>query len=117
MRYTYRKFQKRAKLAGFVGQGKLWLINHQDEWIHDVYEECDIHHGRIYALAKAFHPLSTTISGFFQDTETKKWIRVENGLAMANPSEEDADHCGWMDSLEELLVWERQRTQGGESHE
>ncbi|MGD8190947.1 molecular chaperone GrpE [Brevibacillus ginsengisoli] len=115
MRYTYRKFQKRAKLAGFVGSGKLWLINQHEEWIHDVYEECDIHHGRIFSLTKAFHPLSTTITGYFQDSETKKWIRVENGLAetsdqhQVDREDSSANRGGWMDSLDELLELEKQK--------
>lgn len=113
MRYTYRKFQKRAKLVGFVTTGKLWLLNIHEEWIHDVYEECHIHYGRIYTNNKAFHPLSTSASGFFQDNETKKWIKVENGLAQLDMNEESN---GWVQELDELIRVEQSNEKGEVQH-
>lgn len=113
MRYTYRKFQKRAKLVGFVSTGKLWLVNIGEEWIHDVYEECHIHYGRIYTNNKAFHPLSTSVSGVFQDHETKKWIKVENGLAQLDMNHESN---GWIQDFNQLMATEKSAVKGEDHH-
>ncbi len=99
MKFTYRKFQKRAKLVGLAGGEGLWLLNVHDEWIHDVYEESDIHHGVIYSIHQSFHPKSTSITGYFQDADTKKWIKVERGAAKLS----NAGETGWGNSLEELV--------------
>ncbi|WP_134699471.1 molecular chaperone GrpE [Ammoniphilus sp. YIM 78166] len=99
MKYTYRKYQKRAKLVGLAGGEVLWLLNVHDEWIHDVYEESDIHHGTIYSIHQSFHPKSTSISGYFQDADTKKWIKVEKGAATLA----DTVETSWMNSLEDLI--------------
>lgn len=106
MRYTYRKYQKKAKLIGFAGKDVLWLQNQHDEWIHDVYEESHIHHGIIYSVQKSFHPLSTSITGYFQDSDTKKWIKVKDGMART-PGPSAENEAGWMNSLEELLLHEK----------
>ncbi|RXT07257.1 molecular chaperone GrpE [Ammoniphilus sp. CFH 90114] len=97
MKFTYRKYQKRAKLVGLAGGEVLWLLNEHDEWIHDVYEESDIHHGVIYSLHQSFHPKSTSITGYFKDTDTGCWIKVEKGAAALKAT------VGWMESLEELI--------------
>lgn len=100
MRYRYRVYRKKAKLVGSA-TGDLWLLNRLDEWIHDCYEESRIYHGTIYSVSDSFHPLSTGLTGVFQDEESKKWIYVINGIARVNSS--DQQNVGWNDSLEELL--------------
>lgn len=82
MNYTY---QKKAKLVGNVNSGRLWLINLEDDWIHDQYSESYIYYGTIYSSEKPFHSLSTSITGYFQDCDTQKWIKVKRGVALFTP--------------------------------
>jgi hypothetical protein len=84
MSYIY---QKRAKLVGNVDCGILWLLNVHDDWIHDQYGESYIYHGVVYSNSKAFHKLSTTVTGYFQDDETGQWIKVQNGRAIFDPND------------------------------
>ncbi|MDF2903870.1 MAG: hypothetical protein K0S25_1508 [Bacillus sp. (in: firmicutes)] len=97
MKYT---FEKKAKLVGKVGSGKLWLLNIEDDWIHDQYGESHIYHGRIHSSKKAFHPLSTTISGYFQDEDTQKWIKLKYGVATVDPA--NLDHS-WKTDINQLV--------------
>lgn len=101
MGYRYRKYSKKAKLVGST-TGDLWLLNRLDEWIHDCYEESSIYHGTIYSVSESFHPKSTSLTGFFQDEDSKKWIHVINGIARVSSS--DQETAGWNDSLEQLLA-------------
>lgn len=97
MPYT---FEKKAKLVGSIDKGMLWLLNPHDDWIHDQYGESYIYYGTIYSK-KLFHPLSTTITGYFQDTDTNKWIKVKYGIAKFKPEE---IQNSWKDSLEDFLT-------------
>lgn len=97
MKYTY---QKKAKLVGNVDRGKLWLLNLEDDWIHDQYGESYIYYGQIYSSLHPFHPLSTSITGYFQDDDSKKWIKVKAGVATFNP---DNPQNSWEDKLENLI--------------
>lgn len=92
------------KLIGFNHSDQLWLQNKKDEWIHDVYEECSIHHGKIYSLNKPINKASTFITGFFQDEDTKKWIYVENGVALRAPvaNNQQSEMAGWVDDVSEF---------------
>ena len=105
MKYVLQRFEKKMKLIGFGSSNQLWLQNKKDEWIHDVYEECTIHHGKIYSLKKPINKASTFITGFFQDEDTKKWIYVENGVAQHAPSAKNqpSQSAGWFDDLGELF--------------
>lgn len=96
MLYT---FEKKAKLVGSIDKGMLWLLNPQDDWIHDQYGESYIYYGTIYSK-KLFHPLSTTITGYFQDADTNKWIKVKYGIARFNLGE---IQLSWKDSLDDFL--------------
>jgi hypothetical protein len=96
MQYT---FEKKAKLVGSIDKGMLWLLNPQDDWIHDQYGESYIYYGTIYSK-KLFHPLSTTISGYFQDADTKKWIMIKYGVAKFIPGKIDGS---WKNGLEDFL--------------
>lgn len=84
MNYIY---QKRAKLVGNVERGILWLLNMHDDWIHDQYGESYIYHGVVYSNSRAFHELSTTVTGYFQDDDTGQWIKVMNGRATFEPND------------------------------
>jgi len=97
MKYTY---QKEAKLVGNVDKGKLWLLNLHDDWIHDQYGESYIYYGIIHSKATTFHPLSTSITGYFQEHDSKKWIKVKGGVAFFTPGEIENS---WIDSIEALL--------------
>ncbi|MEH7495322.1 hypothetical protein [Neobacillus niacini] len=44
--------------------------------------------------------MSTSITGYFQDEDTKKWIKVHNGAAVFNP-ENMAD--SWGARLEDFI--------------
>jgi phage pi2 protein 07 len=44
--------------------------------------------------------LSTSITGYFQDDDTKEWIKVRNGVAVFNP-ENMAD--SWVARLEDFI--------------
>lgn len=92
--------EKRAKLVGKMDKGSLWLLNVHDDWIHDQYGESYIFHGTIYSSREPFHPLSTSITGYFQDDDTKEWIKVRNGVAVFNP-ENMAD--SWAARLEDFI--------------
>lgn len=89
-------FEKKAKLVGKIGSGKLWLLNITDDWIHDQYGDSYIHYGKIHASKEAFHPVSTSITGYFQDEDTKKWIKVNDGLARL-------DSHSWKDHIKEFV--------------
>jgi hypothetical protein len=54
----------------------------------------------IYSSREPFHPLSTSITGYFQDDDTKEWIKVRNGVAVFNP-ENMAD--SWAARLEDFI--------------
>lgn len=97
MKYTY---QKAAKLVGNVDKGKLWLLNLHDDWIHDQYGESYIFYGTIHSSAGPFHPLSTSISGYFQERDSDKWIKVKGGVASFTPGK--IEQC-WMDKLQDFL--------------
>lgn len=84
MKYVY---EKEAKLVGNVDKGRLWLLNLHDDWIHDQYKESYIYYGTIYSRAEPFHHLSTSITGYFQDRDTGKWIKVKDGVAFFKPGE------------------------------
>lgn len=96
MEYTY---SKTAKLIGFVENDVMWLQNKEDDWIHDYYRESYIHYGTIYANKK-FHPLSTSITGYFQDFDTKKWIKVSNGIVKKQDGKEVYE---WTEHLEDFF--------------
>ncbi|SDZ51425.1 hypothetical protein SAMN05421736_11590 [Evansella caseinilytica] len=100
MDYVY---EKRVKLAGSVNKGLLCVLNITDDWIHDQYGESYIHHGTIYSSTVPFHPQSTFITGYFQDDETEKWIKVTNGVAQLHSDSKDS---GWRDRLEPFLAIE-----------
>lgn len=57
----------------------------------------------IYSVQKSFHPKSTSITGYFRDQDTEKWIKVMNGTARTAYSVNDGSAQGWMESLEALL--------------
>lgn len=97
MKYTY---QKTSKLVGNVDSGKLWLLNRKDDWIHDQYGESYIYYGIIHSSAAPFHPLSTSISGYFQDSDTKEWIKVKDGVASFKQGEVEQ---AWFENIEDLL--------------
>lgn len=67
--------EKRAKLVGRMDKGSLWLLNVHDDWIHDQYGESYIYHGTIYSSREPFHPLSTSISGYFKMKIRKNGLR------------------------------------------
>ncbi|HAQ06716.1 MAG TPA: molecular chaperone GrpE [Bacillus bacterium] len=95
-------FQKRAKLVGNIESGVLSLLNMHDDWIHDQYGESFIHHGEIHSGNTAFHPFSTNITGYFQDDETSKWIKVKNGIAPFNPEEPES---AWKGRIESYFIY------------
>lgn len=92
--------EKKAKLVGSKEKGLLWLLNLRDDWIHDQYEESHIYYGTIYSSQNAFHPLSTSITGYFQDSETRKWIRVKDGVATFSQTN---ILLSWKDRLTDFL--------------
>lgn len=92
-------FEKRAKLVGSKDKGMLWLLNTCDDWIHDQYGESYIYYGTIYSK-KPFHPLSTAITGYFQDEDSSRWIKINNGVAIFKPNAIDAP---WKKQLEDFL--------------
>ncbi|OIJ18043.1 hypothetical protein BKP45_10600 [Anaerobacillus alkalidiazotrophicus] len=106
MKYVLKRHEKKAKLVGMANSNQLWLQNMREEWIHDIYEESDIHYGMIYSIHKSFHRLSTSITGFFQDEDTQKWIYVENGVAYKEAPENSDKPYGWEDDLQKLMVKE-----------
>ncbi|OIJ14095.1 hypothetical protein BKP35_07795 [Anaerobacillus arseniciselenatis] len=106
MKYVLKRQVKKAKLVGMSNSSQLWLQNMKDEWIHDIYEESDIHYGRIYSVHESFHHISTSITGFFQDEDTKKWIYVENGQASKVITKENNKPFGWEEDLQNLMVKE-----------
>lgn len=97
MKYTY---EKKAKLVGNIEKGMLWLLNREDDWIHDQYGESYIYYGTIHSSREPFHPLSTSITGYFQDHDSKLWIKVKGGLAKFTPGE--IEKC-WFGQIEEQL--------------
>lgn len=97
MKYTY---QKDAKLVGNVDKGKLWLLNLHDDWIHDQYGESYIYYGTIHSKSEPFHPLSTSITGYFQERDTHKWIRVKGGVATFTPGLVERS---WMNDIKDLV--------------
>lgn len=97
MQYIY---EKKAKLVGSMDKGKLCLLNIHDDWIHDQYGECYIFYGQIHSLNEPFHPLSTSITGYFQDEDSQKWIKVVNGVAKFLPENIDKS---WEDKIENLV--------------
>lgn len=97
MKYTY---QKKAKLVGNVDKGRLWLVNREDDWIHDQYGESYIYYGMIHSSAAPFHPLSASITGYFQDNDTQKWIKVKGGIAFFNPGEIEKS---WFNNIEDFI--------------
>ncbi|PFO07855.1 molecular chaperone GrpE [Bacillus sp. AFS076308] len=92
--------EKKAKLVGRVDKGQLWLLNVHDDWIHDQYGESYIYHGQIYSSRNPFHPLSTSITGYFQDDDSQKWIKVKAGVATFNPENIDDS---WVERVENLI--------------
>lgn len=88
-------FEKSAKLVGSVNGTTLCLLNSEDDWIHDQYGESKIYHGKLYSFFQPFHRTSTSVTGYFQDEETGKWLRLINGLATTEHE--------WKDDLSELL--------------
>lgn len=97
MNYT---FEKKAKLVGKIGSGKLWLLNITDDWIHDQYGDSHIYYGTIHSGNQAFHPVSTSISGYFQDEDTGLWIKVKDGVARLDP---ENHHNSWKTDINELV--------------
>jgi hypothetical protein len=97
MKYTY---QKKAKLVGNINKRRLWLLNTHDDWIHDQYGESYIYYGTIHSIKKAFHPLSTSITGYFQDEDSKKWIKVNDGVAIFNNGDQNVS---WKENIEEFI--------------
>jgi hypothetical protein len=93
-------FEKKAKLVGSKDQGVLWLLNIHDDWIHDQYGESYIYYGTVYSSHKPFHPLSTSVTGYFQDEDSKKWIKLKDGMAFFNPNN---IHHAWKNSIEEMI--------------
>jgi hypothetical protein len=98
MEYIY---QKRAKLVGNVDRGVLWMLNMHDDWIHDQYGESYIYHGIIYSSFNPFHELSTSVTGYFQDDDTKQWIKVKKGKAKIDPND---INLSWKENLESFLT-------------
>lgn len=96
MRYCY---EKKAKLVGNIASGRLWLLNPHDDWIHDQYGESYIYYGTIYSI-KPMHPLSTTITGYFQDADSKKWIKVKTGVAKFRTGE---IQLSWKNNLNDFI--------------
>ncbi|MDT8860864.1 molecular chaperone GrpE [Alkalihalobacillus sp. MEB130] len=101
-KYVIRHYEKKGKLIGHVSDQRLWFQNMKDEWIHDVYEESYIHYGKIYSVHEPFHRLSTSVTGYFQDEDTNKWIKVCNGVGDRRENEKESVF-GWKESLEELI--------------
>ncbi|GIN62403.1 hypothetical protein J27TS8_23960 [Robertmurraya siralis] len=95
-------YQKRAKLVGHVDSGLLWLLNMHDDWIHDQYGESYIYHGIIYSSTTPFHALSTSVTGYFQDDDTKRWLKVKDGKAIFEPKDIS---LAWKDQLEEFFTF------------
>lgn len=93
-------FEKKAKLVGKIGSGKLWLLNITDDWIHDQYGDSHIYYGTIHSSNQAFHPVSTSITGYFQDEDTKGWIKVKDGVAILD--EENPDNS-WKTNINEFV--------------
>jgi hypothetical protein len=91
---------KKAKLVGNVDNGMLWLLNLHDDWIHDQYGDSYIHYGIVYSNRGAFHPLSTSITGYFHDDDTKKWIRIRNGVATFTPNH---INDSWKEKIEDFV--------------
>ena len=104
-KYMLKRHTKKAKLVGLANTNQLWLQNMREEWIHDIYEESDIHYGKIHSIRKPFHSLSTSITGFFQDEDTKMWIYVENGVALKKATEKEKPY-GWEYDLQSLMIKE-----------
>ncbi len=105
MKYILKRHIKKAKLVGPIESNQLWLQNMNEEWIHDIYEESHIHYGKIHSVHGAFHHLSTSITGFFQDEDTNLWIYVENGVAYKKFTDE-LRPFGWEEHLQTLMVKE-----------
>lgn len=97
MKSTYRK---NCKLVGNVDGGRLWLLNSEDDWIHDQYGESYIYYGTIHSKSEPFHPLSTSITGYFQDRDSQKWIKVEGGVAPFTPGKIER---AWINSIEDFV--------------
>ncbi|WNF35010.1 molecular chaperone GrpE [Bacillaceae bacterium IKA-2] len=106
MEYILKRQEKLVKLVGLSNSNQLWLQNIRDEWIHDIYEESDIHYGVIHSVHKSFYHRSTSITGFFQDQDTKKWIYVENGVADKSETDKIKKPFGWEDDLQKLMMKE-----------
>lgn len=101
-------FEKKVKLVTIPTDENAWLVNFHDDWIHDHYDGSKIYYGTVYSPFEAFFPLSTQISGYFKDDDTKKWIKVTNGIAQIR---NDANKPIWWDSLEHLIRDELMRSQ------
>lgn len=95
-------YEKKAKLVGRTDKGKLWLLNIEDDWIHDQYGDSYIYYGEIHSLSDPFHPVSTSITGYFQDVDTNKWIKVEKGVATFNPDDVDSS---WESHIENIVKY------------
>ena len=92
-------YEKKVKLVTIPNDQSAWLVNLHDDWVHDHYDGSIIYYGKIYSPFESFFPLTTQITGFFRDDDTKKWIRVENGIVHLT----NEDQTVWWDSLEELI--------------
>jgi hypothetical protein len=93
-------YQKKAKLVGRIDKGLLWLLNIEDDWIHDQYGDSYIYYGEIHSSKDPFHPVSTSITGYFQDGESGKWIRVIKGVAEFDLHNLNSS---WEDTIENLV--------------
>ncbi|WP_404332007.1 molecular chaperone GrpE [Mesobacillus maritimus] len=97
MQYLY---EKRAKMVGNIDKGLLWLLNVHDDWIHDQYGESHIYYGTIYSSKGPFHPLSTTITGYFQDSDSSRWLKVKNGVARIH---DENNQTAWKGQIDDFL--------------
>lgn len=96
-------YEKKVKLVTIPDDQdgkKAWVVNFHDDWIHDHYDGSTIYYGTIYSPFESFFPLTTQITGYFRDDDTKKWIKVDNGIANL---ENDGNQVVWWDSLEDLI--------------
>lgn len=88
-----------AKLTHKQGDGYLWAVPSEQDWIHDALDDVTIIPGVIYADEEPFLPGSIELTGYFQADETGKWVRVERGQV---PVEIVSGDACWKSDLSEF---------------
>ena len=77
---------------------RAWVVPAAQDWVHDALYDAVIIGGTLYAADAPFSPQASSLSGYFQASDTGLWLKVERG---------SCEFCGGVGEL----PWKRELTE------